>query len=53
MAVLVGSGADVADPAPGFGFQKTFIHTGPVAGLIALLHIMELIDVDIVGLEQL
>ena len=49
---LVGGGADVADLALGLGFQKTFIHAGPVAGPVALLHIVELIDVDIVCLEE-
>ena len=49
---LVGGGADVADHPLCFGLQQTFVHASPVTGLIALLHVVQLVDIDIVCLQK-
>ena len=43
----------VADFALGFGFQHTFVHAGTVAGTIALIHAVELIDVQVICFQEL
>ena len=48
----MGSDTDMTDLSLFFCFQHTFVHASPVAWAVALIHTVELIDVQIVSLQQ-
>lgn len=52
-AKLMGGDADMTNLALLFGFQHTLVHAGTVAGTVALVDTVELVDVQIVGFQEL
>ena len=50
---LVGGHTDVADLALLFCLQHTFIHAGSITGAVALIHAVELIEIQIICFQKL